>query len=111
MILLKPRREREFIIVRSMIRMFCANKHGSGSSLCNSCNQLERYAAKKLDNCKFGENKPVCKDCKIHCYSPNEKESMRQVMRWAGPRMIYLHPFFAIIHLIDSGKSSKTHSR
>jgi hypothetical protein len=36
---------------------------------------------------------------------------MKQVMRWAGPRMIYQHPFYAIIHLIDSRKSGKSNPK
>jgi hypothetical protein len=63
---------------------------------------MEQYAGKRLERCKFGDYKPVCKDCWVHCYSAGEREYMQEVMRWAGPRMLYIHPLYAIIHLIDS---------
>jgi hypothetical protein len=30
------------------------------------------------------------------------REKMRAVMRWAGPKMIYRHPLYAFIHIIDN---------
>jgi hypothetical protein len=29
------------------------------------------------------------------------REKIREVMRYAGPRMIYRHPIMAVFHLID----------
>lgn len=54
----------------------------------------------RLDRCKFGNEKPTCKKCPIHCYKPDMREKMRAVMRWAGPRMMLYHPKEAIRHLI-----------
>lgn len=62
---------------------------------------LYRYAVKRLDRCAFGEEKPACKQCPIHCYQPAKREEMKQIMRWAGPRMLWHHPVLAIRHLID----------
>ncbi|VDZ74526.1 protein [Atlantibacter hermannii] len=31
---------------------------------------LYDYAMKRLDKCAFGENKPACRQCPIHCYQP-----------------------------------------
>ncbi len=31
---------------------------------------LNAYADKRLDKCVFGENKPACKQCPVHCYQP-----------------------------------------
>ena len=50
------------------------------------------YAQKRLDKCVFGEEKPACKQCPVHCYQPAKREEMKQIMRWAGPRM---HPILA----------------
>ena len=46
---------------------------------------LNAYADKRLDKCVFGENKPACKQCPVHCYQPAKREEMKQIMRWAGP--------------------------
>ena len=62
---------------------------------------LYEYAAKRLDKCVFGEDKPACKQCPVHCYQPIKREEMKQIMRWAGPRMLWHHPVLAIRHLID----------
>ena len=37
-------------------------------------------------------------DCPTHCYAPKEREAIREVMRWAGPRMIWYAPKDAFIH-------------
>ncbi|MEG1211249.1 MAG: nitrous oxide-stimulated promoter family protein [Leclercia sp.] len=62
---------------------------------------LNDYADKRLDKCVFGEEKPACKQCPVHCYQPVKREEMKQVMRWAGPRMLWRHPILTIRHLID----------
>ena len=61
--------------------------------------ELEVYAYKRLDMCRFGNNKPNCKRCPIHCYKPEMREKIRQVMRYSGPRMIFHHPIAALRHL------------
>ncbi|HII4351160.1 TPA: nitrous oxide-stimulated promoter family protein [Enterobacter cloacae] len=62
---------------------------------------LNAYANKRLDKCAFGEDKPACKQCPVHCYQPARREEMKQVMRWAGPRMLWRHPILTVRHLID----------
>lgn len=62
---------------------------------------LYEYAVKRLDKCVFGEEKPACKQCPVHCYQPVKREEMKKIMRWAGPRMLWHHPILAILHLID----------
>lgn len=59
------------------------------------------YAQKRLDKCVFGEEKPACKQCPVHCYQPAKREEMKQIMRWAGPRMLWRHPILTVRHLID----------
>ncbi len=86
-------------VVEQMIRLYCSKKEGN-KRLCPPCTDLLQYATTRLERCKFGENKPTCKKCPIHCYRPQEQEQMREVMRWAGPRMIWYHPIAAIKHII-----------
>lgn len=62
---------------------------------------LQAYANKRLDKCVFGEEKPACKQCPVHCYQPAKREEMKQIMRWAGPRMLLHHPILTLRHLID----------
>jgi len=102
MFLLKTRRKRESAIVQSMIAMYCKAHHHTQETLCNDCLELSAYAEKRLLSCMFGEVKPVCKECPVHCYSPKMREQMKLVMQWAGPRMIFRKPLFAITHIIDN---------
>ncbi len=91
--------EEEQQVVEQMIRLYCRKKEGN-KELCSECKELLQYATARLERCKFGENKPTCKKCPIHCYRPQMKERMCKVMRWAGPRMIWYHPIAAIKHII-----------
>jgi hypothetical protein len=95
-----PRRARERRTVQAMIRLFCRFHHG-GRTLCAECQALDEYAARRLDGCPYGDGKPVCLHCPVHCYAPARREQIRQVMRWAGPRMLWRHPILAIRHVLD----------
>ena len=91
--------ESEKKTVGMMIRLYCRRYEGN-KELCQDCSQLLSYAEDRLDRCKFGNEKPTCKKCPIHCYKPDMREKMRAVMRWAGPRMMIYHPIEAIKHLM-----------
>jgi hypothetical protein len=92
----------EFKTVSHMVELYC-NKYHTGQveseGVCSQCVLLRRYAEVKLDRCPYGEQKPACNKCPIHCYKPQEKEKVRMVMRYAGPRMLLHHPILAIRHL------------
>jgi hypothetical protein len=90
---------RERKTVRAMIEMYCADHHG-GDELCRECAELADYADRRLDLCPYGPDKPTCTSCPIHCYRPEPRERMREVMRYAGPRMFRKHPYLAVMHLI-----------
>ncbi len=107
MFLLKSRRERERIIVQEMIRMYCYDNHPGAGNLCEECKSLVIYAEKRLLSCLYGEVKPVCKECPVHCYSPQRREQMSLVMRYSGPRMALRRPIFALVHIIDNITASK----
>ena len=92
--------EQEKRTVRQMVEIYCHGKKHTAKGLCEECSALLDYAYQRLDHCKFGEEKPTCKKCPIHCYKPEMKEKIRETMRYAGPRMILYHPVAAIKHLL-----------
>ena len=47
----------------------------------------------------FMETKTFCSQCKVHCYKTKQREQIRKVMRFSGPRMLFYHPIMAIRHL------------
>ena len=86
----------------AMIRIACHAHHGtSGERLCPECSELLAYADLRLSKCPFRGSKPTCAKCTIHCYTPTRREQVREVMRYAGPRMLLYHPLLALMHLAD----------
>jgi hypothetical protein len=84
-----------------MIRIFCEAHHGTGSKfLCPACMELLDYAKERLNKCPYGENKGTCSKCKIHCYKPDMRKHITEVMRFSGPKMVTKHPLLAIDHLL-----------
>lgn len=92
--------ENEKAVVAKMIRLYYRRKLGL---LEPSTEEMEllSYAERRLTHCKFGEQKPACKRCPIHCYRSDMRAKIREVMRWAGPRMIIYDPVAAIKHLLN----------
>lgn len=91
--------EREKKVVAMMIAMYCRRKEGN-RKLCPECVALTAYAHSRLDGCRFGERKTSCLRCPVHCYRPDMKSRIREVMRFAGPRMIFCHPVEAVRHML-----------
>ena len=82
-----------------MIEILCHQNHCGGKRLCAECTELQAYCTERLHKCPFGENKLACQNCKVHCYHKIMRQRVREVMRFAGPRMIWSHPYLALRHL------------
>lgn len=95
-----PRLLRELETIEAMTRIYCADHHGTKEP-CDECRALMTYASKRLAVCVFGEEKPVCAKCQVHCYGKAMREKVRDVMRYAGPKMIWRHPWLALMHVVD----------
>ena len=94
--------EKEKKLIPVMIKKYCHGKHGTkGEELCEECKALTEYALFRLEKCPFKVNKKFCSFCKIHCYKPDMRERIKDVMKWAGPRMIFTHPIFAFRHVFQ----------
>lgn len=100
----KCQREKE--TVSFMIALYCRKKHGC-KELCPECAELDAYARMRSDKCPFMETKTFCSNCKVHCYKPEMREKIREVMRFSGPRMLFYHPVMAIRHVVESQKEKK----
>lgn len=100
--------EREKKTVAAMVRIYCcAHGHAraKGEALCAECATLLDYSHRRLTACAYGDAKPTCKICPVHCYKPVMRERMKEVMRFAGPRMMWRHPILAMRHLLDERKA------
>jgi hypothetical protein len=94
--------ETEKHTVETMVRMYCRGHHRKAGP-CDECGELLEYALGRLDHCRFGDSKPACKNCPVHCYAPGMRVRMRDVMKYSGPRLMLVHPRMALRHL-RSGK-------
>ncbi len=96
-----PRLRRERKTLEAMIGLACRGRHRTSEALCPECSALLQYAQGRLQKCPFAERKPTCARCPIHCYRPERRAEIREVMRYAGPRMVYRHPVLALFHWLD----------
>ena len=103
----QTKREREKRMVSQMIALYCRKKHHTRGDLCPQCAALDAYAKMRADKCPFMETKTFCSNCRIHCYKPDMRAKIREVMRFAGPRMILHHPVAAIRHVVETKKEQR----
>jgi len=54
---------------------------------CTQCRDFLLYAIERRLNCPL-EERPVCKHCQIHCYRPEYREKVREIMRYSGKALI-----------------------
>jgi len=97
---------REKKTIAAMVAIYCRKQHGQNSSLCEECSELLEYATCRLDRCPYGPQKTTCAKCPIHCYKPQMRDRVKQVMRFSGPRMLLRHPILAIGHLLDGRRET-----
>jgi len=105
-----PRLRREQRTIEAMLHIWCEahalHVRPQYGVLCAGCDELLDYASYRLLKCPYGEEKPTCKKCPIHCYSKDKREQMHEVMRFAGPRMLLRHPILAFHHLRDEKREA-----
>jgi len=101
------RLHREWATMQVMVGIYCRG-HGHhcppGQSLCADCGGFLAYAGRRLQKCPYGPAKPTCAKCPIHCYKPVPREFAREVMRYAGPRMVLRHPWLSLTHFLDKAR-------
>lgn len=107
----EKKRKKEQYVAEEMIRLYCRKNHRKEKrqpgELCPDCQELLRYVRLRSQKCPFMEEKTFCANCRVHCYKPEMREKIRQVMRFSGPRMLLYHPALAIWHLVCSVKEKQ----
>ncbi len=99
---LRSRLAREYRTLERMVAIFCGDHHGGpADQACDECVQFLAYAEQRLLKCPYGQEKPTCAKCPVHCYKPMQREQARIVMRYAGPRMVLRYPFLSLMHFLD----------
>lgn len=80
-------------VLRVFIAQYCHVHHLSqgeaehcrehGNAYCQQCHELLHYALQRNARCPL-DPKPACRKCEIHCYKPQMREQIRQVMKFSG---------------------------
>lgn len=94
----EPRIALEKRTIRAMIVIYCRSRHSPEEGICLDCREMFDYACARLDRCPAGGGKSTCAQCSTHCYRPEMRARVKEVMRFAGPRMAYRHPILALQH-------------
>lgn len=94
--------EREKRTINLMIRLYCRYKLKQKTPDAEHL-ALIAYCCRRLDHCRWHDEKPPCRYCMSHCYGKQQQEAVRRIMRWAGPRMVLYAPMEFIRHLLKKG--------
>jgi len=98
--------KREFGTLAAMTKLYCRAFHRSETRPCAECGDFLGYARLRIEHCPFGDEKPACNDCPVHCYKPERREEARTIMRYAGPKMLTHHPLMTVLHFWDKYRSA-----
>ena len=109
------KRARERAVVGQMVRVYCRGNHKdertaggvSRDGLCPECAELARYADARIGRCPFIATKTFCSQCRVHCYAPAQRQAIKDVMRYAGPRMLLRYPVMTVHHGIDTLRAKR----
>jgi hypothetical protein len=92
-------------ILARFIELFCHDRHdrkavgevtvpeilqqakGSPTTICLACADLLEHGMKKRGACPL-DPKPTCKNCHVHCYTPAQRQKVREIMAYSGKKMI-----------------------
>lgn len=101
------KRQEEELMITEMVHIFCRKKHKASEGLCKECHELLEYAIGKTRKCPFMEKKTFCSACKVHCYEAKRREEIKEIMRFAGPRILIVHPVITIKHMMVTFKDRR----
>lgn len=95
----KHKREQELKTVTDMISIYCRDVHKTdGGTLCPECEELLDYVEKRVNNCPRIGEQTLCSECSTHCFAPNRRQKMQEIMRYSGPKMMLRSPVMALRH-------------
>jgi hypothetical protein len=93
--------KKDIRLIGKFVEVYCFGKHhgtlltpvtlpaGLGeSTLCPECVSFLEYAIGKRLKCPLETEKPTCKHCRIHCYDKQRREKVREIMSYAGRRLM-----------------------
>ena len=105
-------REREMKTIRAMIAIYCQDHHhvaaGSCAMRARRCSSMLRP---DLANARGVTRNPCVPTARSIAIKPAMRDQVRQVMRYAGPKMLLRHPLLAVSHLLQKRKAHAATAR
>ncbi len=86
---------------RKQIELKTHNLHeltGRHPRLCADCQKLLTHALVKRTICPM-DPKPQCKHCPKHCYHPNYRQKIQEVMKYSGRKLVMRGRVDYLLHL------------
>jgi len=93
--------KKDIRLIGTFVEVYCAGKHHAAErryttlpadlgerSLCKECEAFLEYAVVKRLKCPLEAEKPTCKHCRIHCYDQLRREKVREIMSYAGRKLL-----------------------
>lgn len=93
--------KKDIRLIGKFVEVYCAGRHGQAERnpfelpagmgerrLCRECAMFMEYAIVKRMKCPLEAEKPSCKHCRIHCYGKGQREKVREIMAYAGKRLM-----------------------
>jgi len=81
--------KKDIRLIRKFVEIYCAGKqHSAEQHLCPECATFLEYAIAKRLKCPLEAEKPTCKHCRVHCYDTLHREKMREIMSYAGRKLV-----------------------
>ena len=98
---LTKHQKKDIRLLGKFTEVYCSGRHGDaaramvplpeglgGRSLCPECAAFLEYAVTKRIKCPLEAEKPTCKHCRIHCYDQPRREKVREIMGYAGRKLM-----------------------
>ena len=96
--------EKDIKVLEKFIQVYCDIKHKilektkiNDLNLCEECHETLVYSAKRRELCPL-DPKPTCKNCEVHCYAPEQRQKIKDIMRHSGMHMIKRGRLDWIVH-------------
>lgn len=98
---LTKNQKKDIRLIGKFVEVYCAGKHRAAErasislpadlgerSICKECEAFLEYAVAKRLKCPLEAEKPTCKHCRIHCYDKPHREKVREIMSYAGRKLM-----------------------
>ena len=99
---MSKRQDKDRRTLEAIGRIYCKGNHEGAScdaaGLCTSCREAVDATLQRASECPFG-HAGNCEDCKVHCQRGEAQRRIREIMRYAAPRMALRHPLMTAEYL------------